>query len=778
MSLGSEAAQEIVWPEDLLDADSSISVEDRAASQSPDGWKGLHSASEQHIPKKESQTASDSVDLSSTNEHWDHDDRNTDGNNLRSFSPTKYVRSEEDTDKWMHDKFDLLKIGPPPGLGIKRMPAADANSSGYPGHHQQYQSSRRGQSKVLEVPRPASLQAALQGLHRHLAEPENESFSRFPNDELRPATKTPWPEDVRGDDIEKWGWPEDAEPHADWGWPDAAVANELRTQTRPSTSTADAGEPSQQAPKLTVTEQQNLRQVNQRNEEMAIIFAQLKLQEQIQHANRCRAEGVRQQAVAPGGDPALRGVGISGATNPISSMLGLPLQMQRQTPGGTVQYQLSNGRLTPNLSLPQQLGPSMAPGSPTVRPSISHVFHVQNQLSQQSRPPVRPNQQTFLHPSSQLPAQTGSSQSSNRTGAGYVPGSRRAARLDESIVYPLKPGHLKKSEGATPSMPPPVPQACVLPQPAAVASQTPVQQPLLPGLVRRESRPLAIVDPRDKTAVSELGSVGTGSTAGKAGKHVIAIVDPQSGQQLLPAGSASGNQLTRTDSSSSAATNHDKPGKKLITIVDPNNKQPVQLPVQPLGSSRLARSSSNISAASSDSNSQLLKRTIAIVDPQNKQPIVLPDTLQPRQSISTAGARPIQASRASADTTRRTKTPIAIVDPTTSAQVKLPAHSISNTANKVVAPQQTLGRVVRARKPLAIVDPTNRSDLAGSSSAEAGYSAVASHSGILSTASAERTDAVTIKLSVADDEMVHCSVRVDSGANISGLEMPHSEDAQ
>jgi hypothetical protein len=83
MSLGSEAAQEIVWPEDLLDADSSISVEDRAASQSPDGWKGLHSGSEQNIPKNESQTASDSVDLSSTNEHWDHDDRNTDGSNLR-----------------------------------------------------------------------------------------------------------------------------------------------------------------------------------------------------------------------------------------------------------------------------------------------------------------------------------------------------------------------------------------------------------------------------------------------------------------------------------------------------------------------------------------------------------------------------------------------------------------------------------------------------------------------------------------------------------------------
>lgn len=83
MSLGSEAAQEIVWPEDLLDADSSKSVEDRAASQSPGGWKGLHSGSEQNIPKNESQTASDSVDLSSTNEHWDHDDRNTDGSNLR-----------------------------------------------------------------------------------------------------------------------------------------------------------------------------------------------------------------------------------------------------------------------------------------------------------------------------------------------------------------------------------------------------------------------------------------------------------------------------------------------------------------------------------------------------------------------------------------------------------------------------------------------------------------------------------------------------------------------
>ncbi len=140
MSLGSEAAQEIVWPEDLLDADNSESVEHRAVSQSPGGRKGLHSGSETNIPKNESPTASDSVDLSSTNEHWDHDDRNTDGSNLRyipssvlscvlwkesstfprqslhhsvcsrSFSPANYVRSEEDTDKWMHDKFDLLKV--------------------------------------------------------------------------------------------------------------------------------------------------------------------------------------------------------------------------------------------------------------------------------------------------------------------------------------------------------------------------------------------------------------------------------------------------------------------------------------------------------------------------------------------------------------------------------------------------------------------------------------------------------------------------------------------
>lgn len=336
--------------------------------------------------------------------------------------------------------------------------------------------------------------------------------------------------------------------------------------------------------------------------------------------------------------------------------------------------------------------------------------------------------------------------------------------LQTPNIHVCAAGHLKKADKVTPSMPHTVPQASVLPQPAAAASQAPVQQPLLPGLVRRESRPLAIVDPKDKAAVSALGSVGTGSTADKAGKRVIAIVDPQSGQQLLPAGSASGNQLTRTDSSSSAATNHDKPGKKLITIVDPNNKQPVQLPVQPLGSSRLARSSSNISAVSSDSNSQPLKRTIAIVDPQNKQPVVLPETkLQPRQSISTAGAKPIQASRVGADSTRRTKTPIAIVDPTTSAEVKLPAHSISTTANKVVAPKQTLGRVVRARKPLAIVDPTIRSDSPASSSAVAGFSAMASHSGIVSTASAESTDAVVVKLTVAADEMVHCSVRVHSG---------------
>ena len=148
---------------------------------------------------------------------------------------------------------------------------------------------------MLEVPRPAGLL----GYNRQVSGADNGTFSQFPDDELRPATKTPWPEDVRGDDIEKWGWPEDTEPHAgphDWEGQEAAASAGAPAQTH--TNAADTAQPTQQAPTLSFAEQQNLRQVNQRNDEMAAIIAQLRLQEQIQYANRARAQSLQQQSAA------------------------------------------------------------------------------------------------------------------------------------------------------------------------------------------------------------------------------------------------------------------------------------------------------------------------------------------------------------------------------------------------------------------------------------------------------------------------------------------------
>lgn len=307
-----------------------------------------------------------------------------------------------------------------------------------------------------------------------------------------------------------------------------------------------------------------------------------------------------------------------------------------------------------------------------------------------------------------------------------------------------------------------------MPAAAGGAPQAHAQLPKLPGLVKRESKPLAIVDPKTRPAAAELASAGSGGTpaAGKAGKRAIAIVDPQSKQELLlPAGSASGNQLTRTDSNSSAATSGDKPGKKLITIVDPNNKQPVQLPVKSIGASHLARSSSSISAASTDSNSQPVKRTIAIVDPQNKQPIMLPgNCTQARQSSTSLHVRQLPASGLG-----RTKAPIAIVDPTTSAQVQLPAMGNSSRASKAAAPWPSLSRPVRAKKPLAIVDPATRADPTASTTSHAETSPLVPHSHTVNMASAEMTDDVIFGLRVTDDNTVLCSLRVAHPGMVSSV---------
>ena len=273
-----------------------------------------------------------------------------------------------------------------------------------------------------------------------------------------------------------------------------------------------------------------------------------------------------------------------------------------------------------------------------------------------------------------------------------------------------------------------------------------MQAPSAPVLPKRDFRRLAIVDPKSKPAAAELAraSSGASSTAGKPGKHAIAIVDPSSKQQLSALDwQASGSQLDRSDSTSSSTVST---GKKLIAIVDPDNKQPVQLPVQPLGISRLARSSSNISAASSDSH-QPAKRTIAIVDPHNKQPVVLPQSQHQR-------ALPDNARR-------RAKMPLAIMDPVTSAQVWLPDAQGTSTASSRHS-QQLHSRPVRARKPLAIVDPKAK----GQSAQSSRY--------LMQTAD-EAVDAVSVRLHVSAESSVHCFMEVEP-AQFSTQHTGHAAD--
>ena len=157
------------------------------------------------------------------------------------------------------------------------------------------------------MPRPVGTGPRSQyGLNTHR---QPTSLSEYPIDELRPIDghKTPWPEDVRAADIDKWGWPEEAEPDSrgeTWGWPDAA-ADAAAPPTQPAVSTAEIAQVVQQASQLSSIEQQNLKQVNERNDEMAAIIAQLKLQEQIQFAGQTGHHSVQQQRLGPGSGKAV-----------------------------------------------------------------------------------------------------------------------------------------------------------------------------------------------------------------------------------------------------------------------------------------------------------------------------------------------------------------------------------------------------------------------------------------------------------------------------------------
>ena len=302
----------------------------------------------------------------------------------------------------------------------------------------------------------------------------------------------------------------------------------------------------------------------------------------------------------------------------------------------------------------------------------------------------------------------------------------------------LTAGHLAASQAALSNLQlrPALP-AVTTPSSAQHPFHPPVQA--LAVLPRRETKRLEIVDPKSKPANAEVAKAT--ALIGKPGKRGVAIVDPDSKQQVFTSSASSAEQqLKRSDSASSSGT-----GKKLIAIVDPNNKQPIQLPAKSIGASRLARSSSNISAASSEDH-QPVKRTIAIVDPQNKQPVALPELgrLQHQQTVLADGAR------------KRVKTPLAIMDPVTSAQVQLPDSQARSATSKSPS-QQPLSRHVRARKPLEIVDPKSK----GQSTASTMANAQDRPADLCSQSKLQHDDApdrVVVVLTVIADSTVQCSV--------------------
>ena len=76
-----DAGADIVWPDEehLFDVDT-LSVDDRAGSQTSGGWNGLHGASETRTNESKVEL---SGNTSSANDYWDHDDRNADAGALR-----------------------------------------------------------------------------------------------------------------------------------------------------------------------------------------------------------------------------------------------------------------------------------------------------------------------------------------------------------------------------------------------------------------------------------------------------------------------------------------------------------------------------------------------------------------------------------------------------------------------------------------------------------------------------------------------------------------------
>ncbi len=188
-------------------------------------------------------------------------------------------------------------------------------------------------------------------------------------------------------------------------------------------------------------------------------------------------------------------------------------------------------------------------------------------------------------------------------------------------------------------------------------------------------------------------------------RHAIAVVDPDTKQQLTQPGNATHSSCAGAQISRTAGINGHKEGKKVMTVVDPASKLAVLLPLKGLANSSLLRNSGLSSGSSHPQRS--IRRAVTIVDPHSKQPVVLPKVTCPAWQPNTATAiRPVQHGSAGPADTRRTKTVLAIIDPVTSATVQPPeVQPSSNSTNKTVGQLQAWG-IGRPRKVLAIVNPT------------------------------------------------------------------------
>lgn len=88
MAQDTDNHSDIVWPdEENLFAADAVSTEDGAVSQSSDYWTGSNDEVKRDAPGKDAANPDEAVgNAASTNEFWDHDDRNEHAGSLRYYS--------------------------------------------------------------------------------------------------------------------------------------------------------------------------------------------------------------------------------------------------------------------------------------------------------------------------------------------------------------------------------------------------------------------------------------------------------------------------------------------------------------------------------------------------------------------------------------------------------------------------------------------------------------------------------------------------------------------